>query len=252
MLRPRIIPVLLLKDDYLIKTRKFESGRYIGEPINIIKIFNELKVDELILLDIEATKNKRSISTDWVKRIGEEISTPFSIGGGITRLEQIRDILAAGAERVVIGAHAVLHPEFIKEASNNFGSSAIAVCIDVKKNFFGKKKVHMINGSKNSGLDPLNFALLMEEYGAGEIIIQSIDRDGEMEGYDVELLKHIADRVTIPVIALGGAASHSDLEKTFQQVQLSGFAAGSMFVYYSRKKGVLINYPAKNNVRFKM
>jgi len=250
MFRPRIIPVLLLNDNHLVKSKRFKDYRYIGDPINAVRIFNELMADELVILDIAATKNNRVISLDLVKDIGEEANMPFCVGGGIRELSQIREIISAGAEKVIIGSYAVVNPDFIREAANEFGSSTITVCIDVKKKMFGKEQTWTVNGSKASGFDPLEFAQLMESYGAGEIIIQSIDNDGEMMGYDLKLIRRITERISIPVVALGGAGSVDDLKKAYSEAYATGLAAGSLFVYYGPNKGVLINYPEKTEIRF--
>lgn len=250
MFRPRIIPVLLLEKDHLVKSVNFKDYRYIGDPINAVKIFNELMADELVFLDISATRNNRLISLELVKDIGEEANMPFCVGGGIRELTQIKEILSAGAEKVVIGSYAVINPDFIREATDEFGSSTITVCIDVKKKLFGKNEVWTVNGSKASGLNPLDFAQLMQEKGAGEIIVQSISNDGKMTGYDVALIQQIAEKLTIPTVALGGAGSLSDLKKAYKEAYATGLAAGSLFVYYGKNRGVLINYPEKQDLQF--
>lgn len=249
MFRPRIIPVLLLKNQGLVKSISFKNHRYIGDPINAVKIFNNLKADELVFLDILASKEKRSISLDFVKKVGEEANMPFAVGGGITTLEQIQAILAAGAEKVVINAKAALDPEFIKEASETFGSSTIVVCIDVKKKFPGGKRTWIFNGSEATVYDPIEFARLMEENGAGEIVIQSIDRDGTMQGYDIALIRKISEAVKVPVIALGGAGNILHMKLAYQEAFANGLAAGSMFVYHGALKGILINYPEQQEIR---
>lgn len=250
MFRPRIIPVLLLDGDHLVKSEGFKNYRYIGDPINAVRIFNELLADELVFLDISATRNNRVISLDIVKSIGEEANMPFCVGGGITELSQIREILSAGAEKVVIGTQAVVNPGFIRQATEEFGSSTITVCIDVKKKFLGKEQVWTVNGTKSSGMEPLEFARLMEKNGAGEIIVQSIANDGKMNGYDLDLVKRISENVSIPVIALGGAGTVQDLKKAYKEASATGLAAGSLFVYYGSNKGVLINYPERKDVEF--
>jgi cyclase len=243
MFRPRIIPVLLLKNQGLVKSVRFNDYRYIGDPINAVKIFNDLKADELIFLDILASKENRVISLDFIKNVGEEANMPFAVGGGIKTIEQIRDIIGAGAEKVIINTYASLNPDFIRQASESFGSSTIVVCIDVKKNLFGKDKTWIIDGKKSTGYLPLEFAQLMEEKGAGEIIIQSIERDGIMQGYDIELIKKISEAVNIPVVALGGAGNMNHLKEAYSEGFANGLAAGSMFVYHGRRNAVLINYP---------
>jgi imidazole glycerol-phosphate synthase subunit HisF len=250
MFRPRIIPVLLLNKDHLVKSTGFKDYNYIGDPINAVRIFNELVADELVFLDISATRNNTVVSIDLVKDIGEESNMPFSVGGGINSLSQIQDIISAGAEKVIIGSYAVENPDFIKEAANEFGTSTITVCIDIKKKVFGKQQVWTVNGTKSSGLDPLEFAKQMADKGAGEIIIQSIERDGKMQGYDLDLVKKISENITIPTVALGGAGSVSDLKKAYLEGHATGLAAGSLFVYYGPNKGVLINYPERKDIDF--
>jgi len=250
MFRPRVIPVLLLNNNHLVKSRKFKDYRYIGDPINAVRIFNELLADELVFLDITASKNNRTISLDLIKDIGEEANMPFCVGGGIRELSQIQHIISAGAEKVIIGSYAVNNPDFIRQAADEFGSSTITVCIDIKKKFLGKEQVWSVNGTKASGFNPLEFAQLMERNGAGEIIVQSIEKDGDMQGYDLALTKSIADKVNIPTIALGGVGSVDDLKNGYSEANASGLAAGSLFVYYGPNKGVLINYPEKKELDF--
>ena len=250
MFRPRVIPVLLLKNQGLVKTIGFDKPRYIGDPINTVRIFNDLKADELAFLDILASKEKRLISLDFVKNVGEEANMPFSVGGGITSLEDIRKIINAGAEKVIINSYAAQNPNFISEAADAFGSSTIVVCIDAKKKRFGKMQTYILGGNKPTSYHPLDFALLMQEKGAGEIIIQSIEKDGTMDGYDIELISNITAKLTIPVIALGGAGNIDHLKQAYHQGKAGGLAAGSMFVYHGPKKGVLINYPEKKDLQF--
>lgn len=250
MYRPRIIPVLLLKNLALVKSTKFKDYKYIGDPINAVKIYNDLKVDELVFLDIEATKENRLISMDFVKDVGEEANMPFAVGGGIKTLEDIRQIISAGAEKVIIGSYAVENPNFIREASSSFGSSTITVCMDVKKKLFGGNSIWTNNGSKAASFKPVEFAQLMQKNGAGELIVQSIDKDGTMSGYDIELIRSISEAVSIPVVALGGAANVNDLKKARNEGFANGLAGGSMFVYQGTKRGVLISYPEKEELQF--
>lgn len=248
MFRPRIIPVLLLKNNVLVKSKKFKDFRYIGDPINAVKIFNDLKADELVFLDIEATKNKQLISLELVKNIGEEANMPFAVGGGIRTIDNIRKVIAAGAEKVIINSYAAENPDFIYEASETFGSSTIVVCIDVKKKIFGHERTWTINGRKSTVYNPIDFARLMEEKGAGELIIQSIEKDGMMQGYDINLIKSISESVSIPIVALGGAGHINHLKEAYSKGYANGLGAGSMFVYHGPKHGVLINYPEKNEM----
>lgn len=248
MLRPRIIPVLLLRNNVLVKTIAFKNEKYIGDPINAVHIFNDLEADELVFLDIDASVENRTIDLEIVKQIGEEADMPFAVGGGIRTIDQIRNLIAAGAEKVVVSSFAVEDPDFIRKASNEFGSSTISVCIDVKKKFLGSQVVWTHGGKKSSSYKPVDFARLMEEKGAGEIIIQAIDRDGSMSGYDVELIRSISEAVTIPVVALGGAGKPDDLKEARNKGYANGLAAGSLFVYQSARRGVLINYPEKGSL----
>ena len=250
MFRPRIIPVLLLKGNALVKSIGFKNFRYIGDPINAVKVFNDLKADELVFLDIEATKEKRTISTELVKQVGEEANMPFSVGGGIKNLEDIQNIIAEGAEKVIINTYALENPNFIREAADNFGSSTIVVCIDVKKKVFSGNVVWSNSGSKSSKYSPADFAKLIEEQGAGEIIIQSIKKDGSMSGYDLDLIKEISTTVTIPVVALGGAGNLEDMIEGYKKGFASALAAGSLFVFQGPKKGVLINYVENSDLSF--
>jgi len=250
MYRPRVIPVLLLKEHALVKSVRFKQYKYIGDPINAVRIFNELKADELVFLDIDASRNDRLISLDFVREVGEEAFMPFSVGGGVRTLEDIKAILAAGAEKVIIGTRAGLEPGFIREASERFGSSTIVVCIDVKKKLFHGDRTWVLNGSASTRYTPLEFARLMEENGAGELIIQSIERDGAMKGYDIDLIKTISTAVGVPVIALGGAGRKEHLTDAFREGRANALAAGSMFVYQDERRGVLINYPEKGELVF--
>lgn len=243
MYRPRIIPVLLLSDQYLVKTLKFKKPNYIGDPINAVRIFNDLQADELVFLDIDATRQKRLINLDFIREVGEEANMPFSVGGGITSLDDIQKITSAGAERVIIGSHALENPGFIQKAAERFGSSTISVCMDVGESLLRGKRVFSKNGKTPGKFQPTEFAHRMEEFGAGELIVQSIDRDGTMSGYDIHLIKQIASTVKIPVVALGGAGTTDDLRWCFHEGYASGVGAGSMFVYQGSRGSVLINYP---------
>jgi len=240
---------LLLKNQGLVKSVSFKNHRYIGDPINAVKIFNDLKADELVFLDILASKERRTISLDFVKNVGEEANMPFAVGGGITTLDHIQKIIAAGAEKVVINTKAVLEPDFIRKASEAFGSSTIVVCIDVKKKFLGKEQTWILNGTKPTGMDPIEFAKRIEELGAGEIIIQSIDRDGTMQGYDLALIRKISETVKIPVVALGGAGNIQHMKLAYSEAFANGLAAGSMFVYHGARNGILINYPEEKEIK---
>lgn len=244
MKRPRIIPVLLLQNGGIVKTTQFKKPIYIGDPINAVRIFNDLKVDELILLDIDATNENRTISIDLVKEIGEEANMPFSIGGGIKDISTIQQIIQAGAERVVLNTVAFENPDFVRQAVATFGSSTISVCIDYKKNLLGKQQVYCKNGNKKTHLTPLEAAKMVQELGAGEVVLQSIDRDGTMNGFDLTTLQSVNQQLTIPLVALGGAGTTEDVSKLYQQVPINGIACGSLFVFQGEMRGVLIQYPS--------
>lgn len=250
MFRPRVIPVLLLKNQGLVKTTQFKNHQYIGDPINAVRIFNDLKADELVFLDIDASKEKRSLSIELIKDIGGEANMPFAVGGGIRSIEMIREMIAAGAEKVIINSYAAENPSFIKEAADTFGSSTIVVCIDVKKKLLGSLQTWTHGGTQSTGKSPVEFAKLMQEMGAGEIIVQSIDQDGKMTGYDLKLIRSISEAITIPVVALGGAGNLNDLRLAYKEGLATGLAAGSLFVYHGKMKGVLINYPERHELHF--
>jgi len=249
MYRPRIIPVLLLKNLGLVKSIKFKNHRYIGDPINAVKIFNDKKADELVFLDINASKENRLISLEFVNKVGDEANMPFAVGGGIKNIQEIRSILERGAEKIIIGTAAYMNPVFIKEAVDAFGSSTIVVCLDVKKNYFGKYQLVYKNGTKKVKEDVVEFAQKMTEYGAGEILIQSVDRDGTYEGYDIELIKLVSRTVTIPVVALGGAAGYSDFSLAVKEGNASAVASGSLFVYHGPRRAVLISFPNNHEIK---
>jgi cyclase len=247
--RPRVIPVLLLRNGGLVKTQRFAKPRYIGDPINAVRIFNDHRADELVFLDILATRERRLISLDFVRDVGEEANMPFAVGGGIRSLEDIQKILAAGAEKVVLNSHAAENPEFIAAAADAFGSSTITVCLDVRpKRLGGGARTWTAGGTRATNYLPEEFARLAEEKGAGEIVVQSILRDGTMTGYDLDLIRQVSDAVTVPVVALGGARSLDDLRRVYHETHASGLAAGSMFVFHGPKRGVLISYPDRDEI----
>lgn len=230
-----------------MKTIKFRDPKYVGDPINAIKIFNEKEVDELIFLDITATAEKRCIDLKMVSSFTDECFMPLAVGGGIRNIEEIRDILKIGAEKVCINTCAVENPDFIKKASNTFGSQSIIVSLDVKKN--GSYEVFTHGGTRSTGVDPLTLAVKMEKMGAGELFLNSIDRDGTMEGYDTQLVKSVSDAVNIPVIACGGAGKTDDFRDAIEEGHASAAAAGSFFVFHGKKRAVLISYPDKNDIK---
>lgn len=249
MFRPRIIPVVLIDGrGHAVKSVNFKNKIDLGDPINTVSIFNAFRVDELVLLDIDATNSQRLISLDLLQDIASEARMPFSVGGGITCLEDIRNILSTGAEKVILSSIAIERPEFVREAADKFGSSSIIVCLDVKSNFFGKKEIHINSGKRNTKLNPLSAALLMEKMGAGEILVQSIDNDGKMKGYDLSLISEISSSVGVPVIALGGAGKLQHMLELYGSTYVSALAAGSLFVFQNNERAVLVNYPKQQDL----
>ncbi|GIQ58593.1 AglZ/HisF2 family acetamidino modification protein [Flavobacterium collinsii] len=239
----RVIPVLLIKDGGLVKSIKFKNHKYVGDPINAVKIFNEKEVDEIVILDISASKEKKAPNIKMITEIAGEAFMPLSYGGGISSIEEVKNILYQGVEKVIFNSSAINKPNLITETATRFGSSSTVVSIDVKKNIWGQYKVFGLNGQKNTGIDVVEFAKNMENMGAGEIFLNSIDRDGTFSGYDIPLIKTISDKVTIPVIACGGAKSEVDLAQAINEGNASGVAAGSMFVFQGIHRAVLISYP---------
>jgi len=232
----------LLKGLGLVKTVKFKNPRYIGDPINAVHIFNAKEADELIFLDITATKESRTPPLELVQKISDECFMPFAVGGGIRSIDVIREILSLGAEKVVINSFATENPWFVKEAAETFGTSTIVVTIDAKK-MFNRYEVMKFSGTKSTGFEPVEFAIKMQEMGVGEIMINSIGRDGTMAGYDIELIRSVADAVDVPVIACGGAGSIQDFIKGIKEGNASAVSAGSYFVFHGNRRAVLINYP---------
>ncbi len=246
---PRVIPVLLLKNNGLVKTVQFKDPKYVGDPLNAVKIFNEKEVDELIFLDILATPEDKKPPLEFLKQVAEECFMPLSYGGGIRTVEEIRDILKVGVEKVIINTQAVEQPGFVQKAVERYGSSTICVSIDVKKNFWGKYEIHTRAGKHNTKLDPVKFAQEMDAAGVGELMINSIDRDGMMKGYDTDLIKKIASVVSMPVIACGGAATIDDLSTAINDAGAAAVAAGSMFVFHGKHRAVLISYPEQADLK---
>lgn len=245
---PRVIPVLLLKNAGLVKTQKFKEPKYVGDPINAVKIFNEKEVDELIFLDINASKEKKKPNLKLLNEIATECFMPLCYGGGIKSIEDIKNIINCGVEKVSLNSVAIENPVFIRTAADVFGSSTIVVSIDIKKNFWGKKLIYTYSGTHSTGLDPIKFAVEMQKKGAGELLVNSIDNDGMMQGYDYELIRQISKEVDIPVIACGGAGSIQHFKEAVN-VGASALAAGSMFVFHGTHRAVLINYPSQKDLQ---
>ena len=250
MVRKRIIPCLLLQSESLVKTIRFNNPSYIGDAVNTVRIFNELEVDELILLDIKATSTKSAPNFEILKNIASECFMPLAYGGGINSIEQIEQIFKIGFEKVILNTAALKNPKLISDASNVFGNQAIVVAIDSKRNLFGNHKVYGKNGKIKFDIDPISWAKKAEDLGAGELIYTSIEREGTWSGYDISTLKKISDNVNIPIIANGGAGSISHLNEAIELTEVSAVAIGSMVVYQQKGMGILINFPDRNKLNF--
>lgn len=249
MIRPRVIPALLLKGQGLVKTVKFKDPKYLGDPINVVRIFNDKEVDEIVLLDITATPQNRGPQFEVLKDIASEVFIPLAYGGGIRSMEDVRTLLGIGIEKLIMNTSAVENPSLIRDTADHAGSQAVVVSMDVKKNFLGKYEVFTRCGQKKTGLDPVKHAMEVEKMGAGEILLNSIDCDGMMQGYDIELVRRVADAVKVPVVACGGAGNLAHVAEVIQQGHASAAAAGSMFVFQGPLRGVLISYPSQKELK---
>lgn len=245
MLGYRVIPVLLYSGTGLTKTIRFKNHRYVGDAVNAVRILNEKEVDELVFLDISATPKRREPDYRLIADVASEAFMPMAYGGGITTAEQARRILRLGVEKISINSAAVANPALISEIAGVTGSQSVIASIDVKRNLRGRYEVLTAGGQKRTGLDPVRFAQQMEQLGAGEILLNSIDRDGTMEGYDLALLRQVTNAVRIPVVACGGAGKLGDFRDARQEGGASAVAAGSMFVFHGKHRAVLISYPSQ-------
>ncbi len=247
MKRIRVIPVLLMHNRGLVKSVKFRDYKYVGDPINAVRIFNEKEVDELAIIDIDASRENRGPDISRIEEIVSEAFMPIAYGGGITSVNQVKQILFAGVEKVTLNRSAVKDPALVTEIAKQFGSQSVVVSIDYKKNIFGKWRVYIENGKTDTGLEPLVFAKKMEAAGSGEILLNSIDRDGSFSGYDLEMIEKISNAINIPLIAVGGASSLSDFKKAVRN-GASAVSAGSMFVFQRPHRAVLISYPSQKEL----
>lgn len=245
---PRVIPVLLVSDGYLVKPVKFKGEQYIGDPINAVRIFNEKQVDELVICDIDASVKGSGVNYSLLEEIASEAFMPVGYGGGIVSAEDAKRITGIGIEKVVLNSAAVSHPESITEISDSLGSSSTVVSVDAKKKLTGGWDTYTVRGSKRTGMTPAELARDAQDRGAGEIIISSIDRERSFAGYDLPLIDSVARAVTVPVIALGGASSFADFAPALA-AGASAVAAGSMFVLNGKHHAVLISYPPPEQVR---
>jgi imidazole glycerol-phosphate synthase subunit HisF len=242
---PRVIPCLLIQRGRLVKTVRFRDPKYVGDPLNAVRIFNEKEVDELIFLDIDASTGNLNPDFDLVREIGAECFMPFAYGGGVHTMDQARRILASGAEKIVFSSAAIETPGLIELAAGEFGSQSVVVSINVKRTLFGRYCVFNSRTRKMLSTTPVQHACSIVQQGAGELLINDVDRDGTRQGYDPDLIRTVASSVEVPVIACGGAGSLGDL-KTAIQRGASAAAAGTMFVLYGKHRAVLITYPDRS------
>lgn len=247
MYRPRVIPTLLLKDRGLVKTIQYAQPSYVGDPMNAVKIFNDAEADELIFLDIEASAQGRLPPAELVRQIAAEAFMPFTIGGGIRTVDDVRAMLDLGAEKVAINS-SVLDPDLISEAASLFGAQAVVVSIDARREPDGTYRAYTHGARRPTGLTAVELAQRAEARGAGEILLASVDRDGTGTGFELPLIATVSRAVAIPVIACGGAGSYEELPRPIIEAGASAVAAGSLFVYVGRKRAVLINYPDQSEL----
>ena len=243
MLRSRVIPCLLIKNGGLVKTIEFENAKYVGDPINAVKIFNEKKVDELFVLDIDASRKANDIDKNLISKLASECRMPFCYGGGVNSVDQIEDLISLGVEKVAMSSALIDNAEIAYKAAKRVGSQSIIAVLDVKKvGFFKKYEIVTMNGTHKTGLDPVEFVKKIQDNGVGEIVINSVDNDGKMDGYDLELVNLISKVVNVPLTILGGAGSYDHIKELCSTHKIIGAAAGSFFVFKGKYRAVLINY----------
>lgn len=243
----RIIPALLLRGTGFVKTRNFKDPVYLGDCYNTVRLFNEKEADELMILDITATPEKKPININLLRDIASECFMPLSYGGGIRNMEDMRQLFKAGFEKVSLNTEAAKNSQLIQEASREFGEQSIIISIDIKRKMFGSYEVYVNGGRQGTGIDPVTAAKRAVDFGAGEILLNSIDRDGTMSGYDIEIIRKVADAVSVPLIACGGAGSLSHFRNAIHKGGASAVAAGSFFVFTGKHRAVLITYPSQRD-----
>lgn len=243
MVRPRIIPTLLLTEGGLVKTRRFKDRVYIGDPINAVRIFSEKEADEIVLLDIDATREGRGVDVAQLAAIASECFVPLGYGGGIRKAAIVEQLFAIGVEKLVLNT--VLHddPDEVRDAVRAVGSQSIVASIDVGRDWRGRPWVYAACGTRRTSWDPVSFAKHCEDLGVGEILLTAMDRDGIMRGMDIALVRSVTDAVSVPVVASGGAGSYQDLSQALIEGQASAVAAGSLFVFQGPHRAVLVTYP---------
>ena len=249
MLKKRVIPVLLMQNGGLVKGEKFKRHKYVGDPINAVRIFNEKEVDELAFVDISAGKDKKDPDYTLIEDMATEAFMPIAYGGGIQRVEQVEKLFRLGVEKVIVNSAFYSNPYLIKECSQIAGSQSIVVAIDYKKSFFGHCEVCIQNGNKKVGINPVEYAKKAQAYGAGEILLTSIDREGAGQGLELDLIRQVADAVDIPVIAQGGVGCLEHIKQAAKVAGASAVAAGSFFTLHGKRKAVLLTYPASDELK---
>jgi len=244
----RVIPVLLMDNGSLIKTVRFKKPTYVGDPVNNVRLFSEQGADELILLDVAAGPAGRPPATETLRALASEAFMPVAYGGGIRRLEDAQAVFELGIEKVVLGAAAVERPGVIDEIARRFGSQSVVVCIDVARTRFGAARVVTHRATRRHSVSPGELARQVVDRGAGEVLVQSVENDGMMSGYDLETVREVASAVSVPVIACGGAGSLADLKEAVTSSGATAVAAGSLFTFHGRHRAVLINYPGEDTL----
>jgi imidazole glycerol-phosphate synthase subunit HisF len=242
MIRARVIPCLLLTESGLVKTVRFDEAKYVGDPINAVRIFNEKEVDELVLLDIQASREGRGPDFDRVQDIVNEAFMPIAYGGGVTQLAQAQQLIRLGVEKVVINHSALGGYGLLREMSEHLGAQAVVMSVDVKRDWMGRYKVYDASARATVDLDLVEHVRAAVAAGAGEIFVNDVTRDGVGKGYDLELLRKVSAAINVPVIACGGAGTLAHLREAID-AGVSAVAAGSMFVYLGKHRAVMINYP---------
>jgi cyclase len=257
MLKPRVIPCLLIKDNGLVKTKKFKDPKYVGDPLNAVKIYNELEVDELLVLDIDASIKGLNPNEKLISKLAEECRMPLCYGGGVKTIDQFERLVGLGVEKVAISSAAIENPKIINEAAKKVGSQSVVVILDIKyQGIFPKPKITTLNGSNIVDIDLFEFIKKIEDLGVGEVVINCVDRDGVKNGYDVELILKIRKASKSILTLLGGASSFKDIENLVTNVNTIGCSAGSLFVFKGKFDAVLINYLNKfekeklNNIQY--
>lgn len=246
MLRPRIIPVLLYQDDGLVKTVKFKDPKYVGDPLNAVKIYNEKKADELIFLDIDATVKNLLPNYKLIEKIANQARMPICYGGGIKTAEQAKRIFSLGIEKIALSSEALLNPTIITKIASEVGNQSVVIVLDIKKNILGKYELYTHNATKRSKVDIKKFVKSLSELGSGEIVVNNIDRDGSMKGYDLDLISYVSSLTDLPITSVGGVGKIEHFQSLLEHCDITGLGAGSLFVFRGRYKAVLINYPDPN------